>query len=35
MLANGDLGWLQITNFVVTGLMTVAFAAGSSRADRA
>jgi hypothetical protein len=32
LLSNGDLGWIQITNFVVTGLMTVAFAVGLRRA---
>lgn len=34
LLANGGLGWIQITNFVVTGLMTVAAAAGLHRALR-
>lgn len=33
-LSNGDLGWLQITNFVVVGLMTVAGAIGLGRALR-
>src|SRR3954447_24447521 len=32
LLANGQLGWIQITNFVVTGLMTVAAAIGLRRA---
>jgi hypothetical protein len=32
LLANGDLGWIQITNFIVTGLMTVAAAVGLRRA---
>jgi hypothetical membrane protein len=32
LLANGDLGWIQISNFVVTGLMTIAFAIGARRA---
>ncbi|GAA2996495.1 DUF998 domain-containing protein [Streptosporangium longisporum] len=32
MLANGDLGWIQIANLVVTGLATVACAAGLRRA---
>jgi hypothetical membrane protein len=32
LLANGQLGWIQITNFVVTGLMTVAAAVGLRRA---
>ena len=27
LLTNGDLGWIQITNFVLTGLMVLAFAA--------
>jgi len=32
LLSNGDLGWIQITNFVVTGLMTIALAVGLRRA---
>lgn len=32
LLSNGDLGWIQIANFVVTGLLTVACAAGMRRA---
>lgn len=32
LLSNGDLGWIQITNFVLTGLMTIAFAVGLRRA---
>jgi len=32
LLANGDLGWIQITNFVAVGLMTVAAAVGLRRA---
>lgn len=32
LLENGDLGWLQVTNFVLTGLMLVAFAVGLHRA---
>jgi hypothetical membrane protein len=32
LLANGDLGWIQIMNFVVAGLATVAAAAGLRRA---
>jgi len=32
MLSNGDLGWLQITNFVLVGLMVIAFAVGLRRA---
>lgn len=31
LLANGGLGWLQIANFVVTGLMLLAMAAGVGR----
>jgi hypothetical protein len=32
VLANGELGWIQVANFVGTGLMTVAAAAGVRRA---
>ena len=32
LLSNGDLGWIQITNLVVTGLMTVAVASGAGSA---
>jgi hypothetical protein len=32
VLSNGDLGWLQITNFILTGLMVVAAAVGIGRA---
>jgi hypothetical membrane protein len=32
MLSLGDLGWIQIANFVVTGVLTVACAVGMSRA---
>ncbi|GAA2590729.1 hypothetical protein GCM10010399_21200 [Dactylosporangium fulvum] len=32
LLANGTLGWIHITNLVLTGLMTIAFAAGLGRA---
>jgi hypothetical membrane protein len=31
LLSLGDLGWIQITNFVVSGLLYVAFAAGLRR----
>ena len=31
LLSNGDLGWIQISNFIVTGLMTIAFAVGLQR----
>src|SRR5947207_12771822 len=31
LLSNGSLGWIQIANFVVTGLMTVAAAVGLRR----
>lgn len=33
-LANGDLGWIQTANFLVTGAMTVAGAVGVGRALR-
>ncbi|GAB2957150.1 hypothetical protein GCM10027280_52340 [Micromonospora polyrhachis] len=32
LLSNGDLGWIQIANFVLTGLMTIAGAYGLRRA---
>jgi hypothetical membrane protein len=32
LLANGDLGWIQVANFTVTGAMLVAFAVGLHRA---
>ena len=32
LLGNGDLGWVQITNLILTGLMTVAAAVGLRRA---
>jgi hypothetical membrane protein len=31
LLSLGDLGWIQITNFVVAGLLAVGFAVGSRR----
>jgi hypothetical membrane protein len=31
-LSNGDFGWIQVTNFLVTGAMTVAAAVGVRRA---
>jgi hypothetical protein len=34
LLSNGSLGWIQITNFVVGGAMTIAGAAGLRRAWR-
>ncbi|WP_440098476.1 DUF998 domain-containing protein [Streptosporangium sp. H16] len=34
MLSLGDLGWIQIVNFVATGLLNIAFAAGLWRALR-
>jgi len=34
LLANGGLGWIQIVNFLLTGAMTVAFAAGLQRAGQ-
>ncbi len=32
LLSNGDLGWIQITNFILTGLMVIATAVGLRRA---
>jgi hypothetical membrane protein len=32
VLANGDLGWIQVTNLVVTGLMVLAASVGLHRA---
>jgi Protein of unknown function (DUF998) len=32
LLSNGDLGWIQITNFLVTGLLVIAGAIGMRRA---
>lgn len=32
VLANGSLGWIQVANLVLTGLMVVAFAVGLRRA---
>src|SRR6266702_7879279 len=32
LLANGDLGWIQVTNLVLTGLLVGAFAIGMRRA---
>jgi hypothetical membrane protein len=32
LLANGELGWIQVANFTVTGAMLVAFAVGLHRA---
>jgi hypothetical protein len=34
LLANGDLGWLQITNFILTGLMVITAAVGLGRSQR-
>jgi hypothetical membrane protein len=34
LLANGDLGWIQTLNFLVTGILLVAGAAGVKRALR-
>ncbi len=31
LLSNGNLGWVQITNFVISGGLTVAFAVGLAR----
>jgi hypothetical protein len=33
LLSNGDLGWIQIANFIITGLMIVAAAVGLRRAS--
>jgi hypothetical membrane protein len=33
LLANGHLGWIHVTNLVLTGLMTIAFAVGLRRAS--
>lgn len=32
LLSNGSLGWIQVANFVITGLMVIACAAGVRRA---
>jgi hypothetical protein len=32
LLSNGELGWIQVTNFILTGLMCVAAAVGLRRA---
>jgi len=32
LLANGDLGWIQVANFLVTGAFVIAFAVGLGRA---
>jgi hypothetical protein len=32
LMSNGDLGWIQITNFVLTGLLVIAGALGIKRA---
>ncbi len=34
LMTNGDLGWIQITNFFVTGLLTIAGAVGMRKALR-
>jgi hypothetical protein len=34
LLSNGSFGWVQILNFVLTGSMVIAFAAGVARALR-
>jgi Protein of unknown function (DUF998) len=34
LLANGELGWVQMANYLLTGLMLVAFAVGLRRAIR-
>jgi len=32
LLSLGDLGWIQITNFILAGLLSLAFAVGVGRA---
>ncbi len=32
LMSNGDLGWIQVANFIITGLLVVAFAVGLRRA---
>ena len=32
LLSNGDLGWIQVTNFLVSGLLVIAGAIGMRRA---
>jgi hypothetical protein len=32
LLANGPLGWIQVTTFLLSGAMTIAFAVGARRA---
>ncbi len=32
LMSNGELGWIQISNFIVTGLLTIAGAVGMRRA---
>ena len=34
LLANGSLGWIQMTNLVLSGLLVLAFAFGMRRALR-
>lgn len=34
LLLNGDLGWIQVTNFIVTGILIAAFAVGLRRVLR-
>lgn len=31
LMSNGDLGWIQVSNFLVTGLLTIGFAIGIRR----
>jgi len=35
LLSNGDLGWIQVTNFIVSGVLVIAGALGVRRALRA
>lgn len=32
LLMNGELGWIQVSNFILSGLMVIAFAVGVGRA---
>ncbi|MFL6467245.1 MAG: DUF998 domain-containing protein [Pyrinomonadaceae bacterium] len=31
LMSNGDLGWIQVANFFITGILVIAFAAGMRR----
>lgn len=34
LMSNGDLGWIQVANFLITGILVFAFAVGIRRAFR-